>query len=331
MKNNINNSELVPSKKFEKFTQLYTPIFIPDLVPVKTYIDALISKPYIVKEYKGNTIIYMWFNKVTGEVYIGSSWKNRGRLSSYYQPSSINKNTRSRICRSLLKYGHSNFSLIILEKCNISNYLSTEEIKRLYLGRESFHISWASKIYGDKVLNIFKTAGSSLGYVHTPDTKLKMSVLKLGERNNMYNKKHTKETRESISLALKGKPKIGHKCSDITRVKISKAHLGKVITKETKDKLSLALKGRVHSIETRAKLSLAMLNKKPNIETREKMKLSHSKPILVRNIINNEIRFYPSIKQAALELNTSSTNIRRHLKRKTVMLNLYLITTPVNC
>jgi len=92
----------------------------------------------------------------------------------------------------------------------------------------------------------------------------------------------------------------------------------------------LALKGRVHSIETMAKLSLAMSNKKPSLETREKMKLSHSIPILVRNIINNEVSFYPSIKQAALELNTSSTNIRRHLQRKTVMLKVYIISIPDN-
>jgi hypothetical protein len=71
-----------------------------------------------------------------------------------------------------------------------------------------------------------------------------------------------------------------------------------------------------------------MFNKKHTKETREKMKLSHSKPILVTNIINSKVYLYPSIKQAALELNTYSTNIRRHLEKKTVMFNLYIITIP---
>jgi len=45
----------------------------------------------------------------------------------------------------------------------------------------------------------------------------------------MFNKKHTKETRESISLTMKGRP--GRIPTDITRAKISKAHIGKVLSK----------------------------------------------------------------------------------------------------
>jgi len=179
----MKNKDLVDRKfyniEYAKFRQLYTPSFTSDLVPIKIFNDALVSKPYIVKEFKSNTIIYMWFNKITGEVYIGSSLKNRQRLSSYSWPSSLNSINKSRIYKSLLKYGHSNFSLIILEICNTSNSLSIEE-KEFYLGRVSFYISWALNVYGDKVLNILKTAGSSLGYNHTPDTKLKSSLLNLG-------------------------------------------------------------------------------------------------------------------------------------------------------
>jgi hypothetical protein len=95
--------------------------------------------------------------------------------------------------------------------------------------------------------------------------------------------------------------------TDLTRAKISKAHIGKILSQKTKDSISLALKGRVHSEETRAKLSLSMLNKKPSMETRNKMKISHSKPILITNIINNKVCLYSSIKEAALKLNTSTT------------------------
>jgi group I intron endonuclease len=188
-----------------------------------------------------------------------------------------------------------------LEYCNKENVIS----------REQYYIDLLKPEY-----NILQVAGSSLGFKHSTRSKLIMSDLKIGERNNMFNKKHTKETRESISLALKGRKWAGRILTGITRAKISKAHIGKKLTQQTKDKISLALKGRVYSEETRAKISLSMLNKTPNMETRNKMKISHSKPILITNIINNKTYLYPSIKEAALKLNTSSITIRRHIKKK---------------
>lgn len=60
------------------------------------------------------------------------------------------------------------------------------------------------------------------------------------------------------------------------------------------------------------------------------MKISHSKPILITNIINNHVCIYPSIKEAAFKLSTTSTTIRRHLKNKSIMCNLYIITILSN-
>ncbi len=45
-------------------------------------------------------------------------------------------------------------------------------------------------------MNILSTAGSSLGYTHTGESKLKMSELKVGELNSMFNKKHLEETKK---------------------------------------------------------------------------------------------------------------------------------------
>ena len=73
-----------------------------------------------------------------------------------------------------------------------------------------------------------------------------------------------------------------------------------------------------------------MLNKIPGLETREKMSKSHSKAIMVTNITNNQMTMYSYIKEAALELNTTSTKIRRHIEKKTVMFDLYLITVYSN-
>jgi group I intron endonuclease len=266
------------------------------IVPVISYFNLDTNKSIIYKENRGKSGIYHIYNIITGKSYIGSATDLSRRFSNNYSIKYLKyRSNNSRINRALLKYGYENFNLEILEYCNKENVIS----------REQYYLDLLKPEY-----NILQIAGSSLGFKHSSYSKLIMSDLKIGERNSMFNKKHTKETRESISLTLKGRGRPGCIPTDITRAKISKAHVGKKHTQETKDKISLALKGRVYSEETRAKLSLCMLNKKPSIETRNKMKISHSKPILITNIVNNKICLYPSIKEAALKLNTTSTTIR---------------------
>jgi hypothetical protein len=46
----------------------------------------------MLKDFKNKVIIYMWFNKITGKVYIGSSSNGSKHLSTYYEPSTLKKN-----------------------------------------------------------------------------------------------------------------------------------------------------------------------------------------------------------------------------------------------
>jgi len=55
------------------------------------------------------------------------------------------------------------------------------------------------------------------------------------------------------------------------------------------------------------------------------MKVNHGKFVLVTNILNGDAVIYPSIKQAAIQLSTSSTNISRQITNKSIMFDLYLI------
>lgn len=123
--------------------------------PVKVYIDANASKSDIIKDFKNVAIIYMWFNKITGRVYVGSAVNGSKWLATYYEPSI--KQNKSLIYQSILKYGHASFSVIILDNCGNTSTVS----KSYLLEREKFYLDWALKAYGLAVLNTLNIPGSS--------------------------------------------------------------------------------------------------------------------------------------------------------------------------
>ncbi len=86
------------------------------------------------------------------------------------------------ICKALLKYGYSNFSLEILEYCDPSECIS----------REDYYLKLLDPKY-----NILQEAGSSIGLKHTEEAKAKISAAKLGCI-------HSEETKLKLSQANKG-------------------------------------------------------------------------------------------------------------------------------
>jgi group I intron endonuclease len=161
-------------------------ILLASIIPIKIYSNSDLNKVSIIEENKGQAGVYRWVNILTGEFYIGSSTNLSKRLQQYYQYSYISSPDRgqSKIYSSILKYGYSNFSLEILEYCEIENTID----------REQFYIDTMKPD-----LNILPTAGNSLGYKHTGKSLKKMSTLKkdiyLGENNPFYGKSHTDEIR----------------------------------------------------------------------------------------------------------------------------------------
>ena len=77
-----------------------------------------------------------------------------------------------------------------------------------------------------------------------------------GEKNSMFGKHPSEETRKKMSESRKGRI-----VSEETRKKISKIHKGKVVSQETKEKLRQANLGKHFSEETKRKISLANLGK----------------------------------------------------------------------
>nr|YP_010608748.1 hypothetical protein PNX16_mgp023 [Drechslerella dactyloides]WAN89828.1 hypothetical protein [Drechslerella dactyloides] len=93
------------------------------------------------------------------------------------------------IYNALLKYGHSKFSLEILEYC----------VTEKCLEREQYYINILKPEY-----NILKIAGSSLGFKHSEETIAKISTAKKGVKHPMFGKTHLAKTITKMSEAKKG-------------------------------------------------------------------------------------------------------------------------------
>lgn len=107
------------------------------------------------------------------------------------------------IYQSILKHGHANFSLIILEVC--SDNSDYEPSKSYILGREAYYLDWSLKTYGIGTYNVLNQPGSSLGFKHSPGTIEKLSIIRRGAFNPMYNKPKSAEFIERMTIGARGK------------------------------------------------------------------------------------------------------------------------------
>jgi len=127
-------------------------------IPAVIFTNADTEKVSILAKTKGKAGVYCWINHLNGNSYVGSSQNLSKRLAQYYSIFHINK-VNMTINKALLKYGYSNFSLEILEYCDPKDTIN----------REQYFIDLLKPKY-----NVLQIAGSSLGYIHTEDTKLKI-------------------------------------------------------------------------------------------------------------------------------------------------------------
>ena len=238
------------------------------LIPVKVYENADIDKHRVLLENDGKSGIYLWTNLLNGDRYIGSGNNLKKRLNSYYNMNYLMRYSSRYIHRALLKYGYSNFSLSILEYCD----------KSVLINREQYYFDILMPEY-----NICKTAGSTQGITHSDETKIKISLSKLGtnqkEDNSMFGNIHTEEARMKMS-----ERKIGRKLSEEVKVKLSAAAIGRKFTEEHKEKLSASKK--------------------------------NSKKLSVLDLKTGQETIYDSVNQANKVLNLPKDAIRANLRSK---------------
>lgn len=142
-----------------------------DSSDLMVFLNADIDKLAILNYIKGKAGIYMWTNNLNGKKYVGSSVDLRRRLLEYYNVNRLLNEKSMPIYRSLLKHGYQNFSLTILEFCNID----------ILVSREKHYFDVYSPEY-----NILKTPGSpdrGKGWTHSEATveKIRLAANKRAE------------------------------------------------------------------------------------------------------------------------------------------------------
>ena len=154
--------------------------------PIIIYINADTDKFNLFADNRGKVGVYRWINKISGNTYVGSSINISVRMYTYFSLRSLAKSNRP-IDRALLKHGFSNFSLEILEYCNEDNVLK----------REQYFIDLMKPEY-----NIVQTAGSTLGYKHTPESLAKMRDFILSEEVLKRKTLSTKNAAEARKISV---------------------------------------------------------------------------------------------------------------------------------
>lgn len=179
-----------------------------NIVPIKTYSNAERDKFIIYKDNNNKSGIYRWNNLITNKSYIGSAKSIRGRFSIYYSTNSVQRKLAegsSAIYSAILKYGYGNFSIDILEYCDISTLIEREQYYIDLLEPEYNILKIAYSREGAKHTEITKSCIGlkSLGRKHTEEAKLKMreiAILRKGEETSFYGKNHSPESLLKMSM-----------------------------------------------------------------------------------------------------------------------------------
>jgi group I intron endonuclease len=178
---------------YDIFWDYYSICFV---VPIKIYSNAGSDKARILQENTGKAGIYLFTQRESSKKYVGSAKNLRTRFLQYFNPNHLERNKKMSICRALIKYKYENFSLEILEYCEVKDLMK----------REKHFIDLIIPCYN---ISLDPSAPMS-GIKHSDETRKKMSDsensghFKPGKDHPMFGKNHSEETRKKLSDAKTG-------------------------------------------------------------------------------------------------------------------------------
>lgn len=171
IKNTVNNQNLITVKPKHKFNQ---PCKLDSAnlkaTPVSPIYNLLKDRETILKEFKNKSGIYLLHNNVNGKQYVGSGMDLGKRLATYYFPSRLSDSRY--ISNSILKYGHDNFSVVILYV--LGDTVTSTKTNVILKEQEYIHLY-------KPVLNLNPVAGSSVGFKHSEESKRLISEFRKGK------------------------------------------------------------------------------------------------------------------------------------------------------
>lgn len=200
-----------------------------------------------------------------------------------------------------MKYGISNFSLDILEYCDLN----------IIIKKEQYYIDLLKPEY-----NICKVAGSTIGIKVSEETKIKRSLRFKGSNNPMYGKTHTNEIKLLMSITRKGlnNPMYGKRHTKETKLKIRNSIIK---TLQIRGRCKNYMLGKHHSDETKRKISESCkLYNKMTPESKLRLSLT-SRGIIIKVFDNSKnlvMKFY-SIRKAAEYFNVTIPFISKYINK----------------
>jgi len=150
------------------------------------FIDIKESKSDILLNIKDKGGIYMFFNLINGDYYIGSSINLARRFRVHLNSTG---SIKLPLPLAINKYGPNNFVFLILQYC--------DRIEDVCLGLEQHYLD----LYKPKY-NILKIAGSSQGFKHSPDTLAKLKNMHADKLYPKYNTKTSELQKMLTSISL---------------------------------------------------------------------------------------------------------------------------------
>jgi len=157
-------------------------------------------------------VIYMFENKMNNKKYIGKTLRIKERYNEHKRA-----NDNSLFHSAIKEFGFDNFVFSILEEVTLETKKSVNsklnEIEKYYIALYKTR----DKEYG---YNVSCGGDGSSGCLRSDETKQKISISKIGERNPMKRK----EIRDKVSKSLIGRN--GRKHTNETKQKISISKIG---------------------------------------------------------------------------------------------------------
>ena len=155
------------------------------------FIDLKESRSEILKHVTDKGGVYMFFNLINGNCYIGSSINLARRFRIHLSSVKIEGNSiKLPLPLALNKYGPENFVFLILQYC--------ERIEDVCLGLEQHFLDFYKPKY-----NILKLAGASQGFKYSPETIAKLKIMNVDKLHPRFKSKGLIQQQNLTRLALK--------------------------------------------------------------------------------------------------------------------------------